>query len=115
MGVRNSVQHRCFNQSPPRAPETHSSQVFVCGLAAGLPFIMPNECGSSFSGRVLRAALDLGVLNASFSVTSPHSIHPDAVLSNLFGFAESHGASISDSLRSMCYQCEQMPTESVSD
>jgi sugar/nucleoside kinase (ribokinase family) len=87
----------------------------VCGLAAGLPFIMPNECGSSFSGRVLRTALDFGVLNASFSVTSPHTIHPDAVLSNLFGFAESHGASISDSLRSMCYQCEQMPAESVSD
>jgi sugar/nucleoside kinase (ribokinase family) len=87
----------------------------VCGLAAGLPFIMPNECGSSFSGRVLRTALDFGVLNASFSVTSPHSIHPDAVLKNLFGFAESHGASISDSLRTMCYECEQMPAESVSD
>jgi sugar/nucleoside kinase (ribokinase family) len=87
----------------------------VCGLAAGLQFIMPNECGSSFSGRVLRTALDFGVLNASFSVTSTHTIHPDAVLSNLFGFAESHGASISDSLRSMCYQCEQMPAESVSD
>ncbi len=87
----------------------------VCGLAAGLPFIRPNECGSSFSGRVLQTALDFGVLNASFSVTSPHTIHPDAVLSNLFGFAKSHGASISDSLRSMCHQCEQMPAESVSD
>jgi len=87
----------------------------VCGLAVGLPFIMPNECGSSFSGRVLRTALDFGVLNASFSVTSPHTIHPDAVLSNLFGFAESHGASISDSLRSVCYECEQMSAESVSD
>jgi len=87
----------------------------VCGLSAGLPFIMPNECGSSFSGRVLRTALDFGVLNASFSVTSPHSIHPDAVLKNLFGFAESHGASISDSLRSVCYEYEQMSAESVSD
>ena len=87
----------------------------VCGLAAGLPFIMPNERGTSFSGRVLGTALDFGVLNASFSVTSPHTIHPDAVLSNLFGFAESYGASISDSLRSICYDCEQMPAESVSD
>jgi len=87
----------------------------VCGLAAGLPFIMPNECGSSFSGRVLWTALDFGVLNASFSVTSPHTIHPDAVLSNLFGFAESHGASISDSLRSACSECGQMSAESVSD
>ncbi len=87
----------------------------VCGLAAGLPFITRNEFSTSFSGRVLRTALDFGVLNASFSVTSLHTIHPDAVLSNLFGFAESHGASISDSLRSMCYQCEQIPAESVSD
>jgi len=87
----------------------------VCGLAAGLPFIMQNECSGSFSGRVLRTALDLGVLNASFSVTSPHSIHPDAVISNLFGFAEAYGASISDSLRSVCYECEQMSAESVSD
>jgi len=77
----------------------------VCGLAAGLPFIMPNECGSSFSGRILRTALDFGVLNASFSVTSPHTIHPDAALKNLFAFAESHGASISNSLRSVCHEC----------
>jgi sugar/nucleoside kinase (ribokinase family) len=87
----------------------------VCGLAAGLPFIKRNESGSSFSGRILRTALDFGVLNASFSVTSPHTIHPDAVLKNLFAFAESHGASISDSLRCACYECEQMSPESVPD
>ena len=87
----------------------------VCGLAAGLPFIMQNECGNSFSGRILRTALDFGVLNASFSVTSPHTIHPDAVLMNLFAFAESHGALISDSLRSVSYECEQRSAESVAD
>jgi len=87
----------------------------VCGLAAGFPFIMPNESGGSFSGRILRTALDFGVLNASFSVTSPHTIHPDAVLKNLFAFAESHGASISDSLRSACHECEQRSVESVAD
>jgi sugar/nucleoside kinase (ribokinase family) len=85
----------------------------VCGLAAGLPFIKRNESGSSFSGRILRTALDFGVLNASFSVTSPHTIHPDAVLKNLFAFAESRGASISDSLRCACRECEQMSPESV--
>lgn len=87
----------------------------VCGLAAGLPFITPNERASSFSGRKLRTALDFGVLNASFSVTSPHTIHPDAVLKNLFTFAESHGASISDSLRSVCHECEQTSVESIAD
>jgi len=87
----------------------------VCGLAVGLPFIKRNESGSSFSGRILRTALDFGVLNASFSVTSPHTIHPDAVLKKLFAFAESHGAPISDSLRFACYECEQMSPESVPD
>lgn len=85
----------------------------LCGLAAGIPFIRQNGHGSSFSGRILRTALDLGVLNGSFSVTSPHTIHPDAVLENLFAFARSHGASISDSVRSACHECEPSVRESV--
>ncbi len=85
----------------------------LCGLAAGLPFIRPNEYDGSFSGRVLRTALDLGVLNGSFSVTSPHTIHPDAVLENLFVFADSHGACISESVRSACYECEPRLRESL--
>ncbi len=85
----------------------------VCGLAVGLPFIVPNETASGFSGRVLRSALDLGILNASFSVTSRHTIHPDAVLTNLFDFAEAHGASISESVRSACCECEPAPRESI--
>jgi sugar/nucleoside kinase (ribokinase family) len=87
----------------------------LCALAAGLPFITPNALGNSFSGRILGSALDFGVLNGSFSVTSPHSIHPDAVLENLLAFANSHGASIADSLRSACYECEQTAHESVPD
>ena len=87
----------------------------VCGLAAGLPFIEPSKRGNTFSGLTLQTALDLGVLNASFSVTSPHTIHPDAVLENLFAFAASHGASVSDSLRSACCECEQVSPESVPD
>jgi sugar/nucleoside kinase (ribokinase family) len=86
----------------------------VCGLAAGIPFIMPSECGSLFSGRVLKTALDLGVLNASFSVTSAHTIHPEAILKNLFAFAELHGASISESLWSVCYESKQNSFEDVS-
>ena len=83
----------------------------VCALAAGIPFIMPDECGSIFSGRVLRTALDFGVLIASFSVTSTHSIHPDAELKNLLTFAELQGASISESLRSVCCESEVMSQE----
>lgn len=79
----------------------------LCGLAAGIPFIMPNECGNdSFSGRTLRTALDLGVLNGSFSVTSPHTIHPDTAMEKLLAFAGSHGATFSESLRSACHELE---------
>ena len=87
----------------------------VCALAAGIPFITPNECGNSFSGRVLRTALDFGVLNASFSVTSAHSIHPDAALKNLLAFAELQGASVSESLQWVCYESEQESPENVSN
>jgi sugar/nucleoside kinase (ribokinase family) len=86
----------------------------LCGLAAGIPFIIPNECGTdSFSGRTLRTALDLGVLNGSFSVTSPHTIHPDAAMEKLLAFAGLHGASVSESLRSACQECEPSFRESV--
>jgi sugar/nucleoside kinase (ribokinase family) len=86
----------------------------LCGLAAGIPFIIPNECGTGlFSGRTLRTALDLGVLNGSFSVTSPHTIHPDAEMEKLLAFAELHGASIADSVRSACHEYEPTFHESV--
>ena len=87
----------------------------LCGLAAGLPFIIPNRYGGSFSGRTLLTALDLGVLNGSFSVTSPHTIHPDTSLENLFAFGSSHGASIAESLRSLCYECEPTVDASLTD
>jgi sugar/nucleoside kinase (ribokinase family) len=86
----------------------------VCGLAAGIPFIAPNESGRSFSSQVLRTALELGVLNASFSVTSTHAIHPDAALQNLFAFAELHGASISESLWSVCHESMRISADNVS-
>ena len=86
----------------------------LCGLAAGLPFIIPNECApGSFSGRTLRTALDLGVLNGSFSVTSPHTIHPDAGMEKLLAFAELHGASIGESVRSACHEYEPTFRHSV--
>ena len=85
----------------------------LAGLAAGIPFISPGECSSSYSGRTLRTALDLGVLNASFSVTSVHTIHPDAAVESLFAFAELHGARISNSLCDVCVGRESTPGEMV--
>jgi sugar/nucleoside kinase (ribokinase family) len=56
----------------------------VSGLAAGLPFIGPGCPGTS---RPVSSSLDLGVLLAAYSVTSPHTIHPDASLATLMDFA----------------------------
>jgi len=78
----------------------------LSALAAGIPFIVPSEAGGTFSGRVLCTALDFGVLNASFSVTSEHSIHPDAMMKNVIAFAEQQGAIVSESIRSACYEGE---------
>lgn len=78
----------------------------VSALAAAIPFISPDEGGKSFSGRVLQTALDFGVLNSSFSVTSEHSIHPSADMENLFAFAEQQGATVSETIRSSCYEIE---------
>jgi hypothetical protein len=63
--------------------------------------------------RCLQTALDVGVLSASFSVTSSHTIHPEAELKNLFVFAQSHGAFIFDAVRSVC--CDQRPFRSPSE
>jgi len=79
----------------------------VSALAACIPFIIPTARGRSFSGRMLGSALDFGVLNGSFSVTSPHTIHPEADVETLFSFARSHAASVADSLRSACCMCEE--------
>ncbi len=86
----------------------------VSGLAAGTPFIAQSDHERVFLGRELKTALDLGVLNASFSVTSTHAIHPDATLENLYAFAEGHGASISEALRSVCHESEPNCSENVS-
>ena len=50
----------------------------LCGLVAGLPFIAPGAPRSRLADRPLSSALDLGVLLASLSVTSPHTINPEA-------------------------------------
>ena len=52
----------------------------VSALAAGVPFA---------------SALDLGVLLAAYSVTSPHTIHPDANLDTLLSFAATIGVDCS--------------------
>jgi sugar/nucleoside kinase (ribokinase family) len=67
----------------------------LIGLAGGLPAVGDGPDRTSFSERPLDTALDLGTLLAGFSVTSPHTIHPEADRRALSAFAESLGASMS--------------------
>ena len=48
--------------------------------------------------RPLESALDLGVLLASFAVTSPHTIHPDASPASLAAFARAHSLRLGPAL-----------------
>jgi hypothetical protein len=43
---------------------------------------------------VLGSALDLGVALAALSVTSPHTIHPEASLDAVLAFAREHGLAV---------------------
>ena len=62
----------------------------LAGLSAGLPLAMLGGGRASGECRPAEIALDLGVLLASYSVTSPHTIHPDAGFEALAAFAEQH-------------------------
>jgi hypothetical protein len=64
-------------------------------MAAGLPLLNAQPPRASLSERPLDTALEFGVLLASYKVTSPHTIHPDASLSSAIGFGEQIGAEFS--------------------
>jgi sugar/nucleoside kinase (ribokinase family) len=61
-------------------------------MAAGLPLLNALPPRASLRERPLVTALEFGVLLASYKVTSLHTIHPDASLSSLIGFAKQIGA-----------------------
>lgn len=60
----------------------------LCGLASGLPLISQGDQHARAASRI-DSALELGVLLASFSVTSPDTIHFKANLEELERFASS--------------------------
>lgn len=59
----------------------------LAGLACGIPLIGNSDKDCD----VLKSALDLGVLVASFKCLSPHSIHPSISWDALIRFASNHG------------------------
>jgi len=58
----------------------------LAAMAAGIP--LPRGRQRPATEPRLENALDFGVLLASYKVTSPHTIHPDASLGELLRFAE---------------------------
>ncbi len=64
----------------------------VSALAVGMPF---TNSGAPSAGRPVASALDVGVLLAAYSVTSPHTIHPESNLDALLSFAAGTGADCS--------------------
>ncbi len=63
----------------------------IAALAVGMPFVAPAEGSGAWQ---LASALDLGVLLAAYSVTSPHTIHDGANLSSLLSFASNVGMDV---------------------
>lgn len=71
----------------------------LAALATGVPFVVPGPPRSALADRPLQGALDLGACLAAFSVTSPHTIHPEATLDALVQFARAHGLDFAGELR----------------
>lgn len=63
----------------------------IACLAAGLPLVAPGPRRATMAERPLTSALDLGVLLASYTVTSPHTIHPEANVEALIALAQRLG------------------------
>jgi len=70
----------------------------LAALAVGAPFINGASVRSASGDRPLESAFDFGMLLAAFTVTTPHTIHPDANLETLLSFARQMGVAFSGAL-----------------
>jgi len=64
-----------------------AGDAFLGGVLAGLALGLPLAPADASGARPLTSAAELGVLVASYSVTSSHTIHPDADAASLRAFA----------------------------
>jgi sugar/nucleoside kinase (ribokinase family) len=69
----------------------------LTALVAGAPLLAATAPFENVDRR-LRSAIDFGILLASYSVTSPHTIHPDTSMKNLREFAADIGLTFTDGL-----------------
>jgi len=73
----------------------------VAALAAGVPLLNSKPPRKSLLERSLDTALEFGVLLASYKVTSPHTIHPQASVSSLLQFAEEVGTQFAPTIQQL--------------
>ncbi len=96
------VWDHCPAPSVPVASTAGAGDALMGGilaaLAVGIPFVRPGPARKTFASRPLGSALDLGVLLAACTVTSPHTIHPGANLDTLLTFAGELGVRFSDEI-----------------
>ncbi|HEY0377959.1 MAG TPA: PfkB family carbohydrate kinase [Pyrinomonadaceae bacterium] len=70
----------------------------LAALIAGAPLVSHAPSARDDSRRVVASALDFGVLLASYSATSPHTIHPRADLDAVLDFAAGRGVTFAGGL-----------------
>jgi sugar/nucleoside kinase (ribokinase family) len=75
-----------------------AGDAFLGGILAGLALGLPLAPAEASGARPLTSAVELGALVAAYSVTSPHTIHPDARAASLRAFAAGLGVSFAGPL-----------------
>lgn len=70
----------------------------IAGVVAGIPFLRPSPSLQREPGAPLASALDVAVLLASYTATSPHTIHPQADRESLLAFAGELGLPLATSI-----------------
>jgi sugar/nucleoside kinase (ribokinase family) len=83
----------------------------ISGLTAGLPLTRPMPKARRLAGTDVRSALELGVLLAAFSVTSPDTIHSGATLDRLEDFALSIGTAIGNEVKEATYEYNDLGSQ----
>ncbi|MGE5204026.1 MAG: carbohydrate kinase family protein [Chlamydiota bacterium] len=70
----------------------------IVATVAGIPFLRRHPSLHRGAAEPIASALDFAVLLASYTTTSPHTIHPESALENLLAFAADSRLSLGPSL-----------------
>jgi sugar/nucleoside kinase (ribokinase family) len=73
----------------------------IVGEVSGIPFISPDHSLNRTSMGRVASALDFAVLLASYTVKSPHTIHPEASKEALLAFASEIGVELAPAARQL--------------